>query len=77
MSVEFTVGIPTHNRRETVLLALASALEQTRPPVRVYVVADGCTDGTQEAVHALGECSEVRLKEQFVRLWLCASQRGA
>lgn len=55
MSVEVTVGIPTHNRRETVLLALASALEQTRPPARVYVVADGCTDGTQEAVHALGE----------------------
>ena len=55
MSVEFTVGIPTHNRRETVLLALASALEQTRPPKRVIVVADGCTDGTQEAVRALGD----------------------
>jgi len=55
VAVEFTVGIPTHNRRETVLLALASALEQTRPPARVYVVADGCTDGTQEAIRALGE----------------------
>jgi hypothetical protein len=53
--VAFTVGIPTHNRRETVLLALASALEQTRPPNRVFVVADGCTDGTQEAVRALGD----------------------
>ena len=53
--MEFTVGIPTHNRRETVLLALASALEQTRPPSRVLVVADGCTDGTQEAVRALGD----------------------
>ena len=53
--MEFTVGIPTHNRRETVLLALASALEQTRPPTRVLVVADGCTDGTQEAVLALGD----------------------
>ena len=55
MPVEFTVGIPTHNRRETVLLALASALEQSRPPARVLVVADGCTDGTQEAVRALGD----------------------
>jgi glycosyltransferase involved in cell wall biosynthesis len=55
VSVEFTVGIPTHNRRETVLLALASSLEQTRPPTRVYVVADGCADGTQEAVRALGD----------------------
>jgi hypothetical protein len=60
VAVEFTVGIPTHNRRETVLLALASALEQTRPPARVYVVADGCTDGTREAVEAVGEeCVEV------------------
>ncbi len=55
MSVEFTVGIPTHNRRETVLLALASSLEQTRPPTRVLVIADGCTDGTQEAVRAIGD----------------------
>ncbi len=53
--MEFTVGIPTHNRRETVLLALASSLEQTRPPTRVFVVADGCTDGTQDAVRALGD----------------------
>jgi glycosyltransferase involved in cell wall biosynthesis len=53
--VEFTVGIPTHNRRETVLMALASALEQTRVPARVLVVADGCTDGTQDAVRGLGE----------------------
>jgi glycosyltransferase involved in cell wall biosynthesis len=53
--VEFTVGIPTHNRRETALLALASALEQTRPPKRVLVIADGCTDGTQEAVATSGD----------------------
>ena len=53
--MEFTVGIPTHNRRETVLMALASSLEQTRPPSRVLLVADGCTDGTQEAVRALGD----------------------
>jgi glycosyltransferase involved in cell wall biosynthesis len=55
VSVAFTVGIPTHNRRETVLLALASSLEQTRPPIRVFVIADGCTDGTQDAVRALGD----------------------
>jgi hypothetical protein len=53
--VEFSVGIPTHNRRETALMAVASALEQTRPPARVCVVADGCTDGTQDAVRALGD----------------------
>ncbi|MFL5898740.1 MAG: glycosyltransferase family 2 protein [Solirubrobacterales bacterium] len=55
MAVEFTVGIPTHDRRETVLLAVDSALQQSRPPVRIYVIADGCSDGTQEAVRSLGE----------------------
>lgn len=30
-------------------------LAQTRPPVRIVVVADGCTDGTEEALEALGE----------------------
>jgi glycosyltransferase involved in cell wall biosynthesis len=55
VAVDITVGIPTHNRRETVLLAVASALEQTRPPTRVCVVADGCTDGTKEAVEALAD----------------------
>jgi glycosyltransferase involved in cell wall biosynthesis len=55
MPWEFTVGIPTHNRRETVLLAVESALEQTRPPARVCVIADGCTDGTQAALAELGD----------------------
>ena len=49
------MAFPPTNRRETVLLALASALEQTRPPTRVFVIADGCADGTQEAVLALGD----------------------
>ena len=37
------------------LLALGSALGQTRPPVQVLVIADGCRDGTQEAVRALAD----------------------
>lgn len=55
MPCEFTIGIPTHDRRETVVLAVSSALGQTRPPARVCVIADGCTDGTQEAVRALDD----------------------
>lgn len=35
-------------------------LRQTLPAVEIIVVADGCTDGTQEAVAALGE-SRVKL----------------
>ena len=53
--VRFTVAIPTHDRRETVLLAIASALAQTRPPEEVLVLCDGCTDGTPEAVAALDD----------------------
>ena len=49
----FTVAIPTHNRRELLLLAVESAQRQTRPPRQILVVADGCSDGTQEAVVAL------------------------
>jgi glycosyltransferase involved in cell wall biosynthesis len=51
----FTIAIPTHNRRETTLLALRSALAQTRPPERVIVLCDGCTDGTAEAARGLGD----------------------
>ena len=54
--VEFTVGIPSHNRGGTVFMALATARSsRARPPARVLVVADGCTDGTQDAVRGLGE----------------------
>lgn len=55
MTASFTVAIPTHDRRETLLLALRSALSQTRPPAQVLVIADGCTDGTQEAVRDLAD----------------------
>lgn len=51
----FTVAIPTHDRRETVVLAVLSALRQTLPPVEVLVTCDGCTDGTAEAVRAIGD----------------------
>ena len=50
----FTIAIPTHNRRETVLLAARSALAQTRPPEQIIVLCDGCDDGTAEAVRSLG-----------------------
>jgi len=55
MPATFTVALPTHDRRETAVLAVRSALEQTRPPVQVIVLCDGCTDGSAEALRALGD----------------------
>lgn len=55
MSATFTIAIPTHNRRATVVLAARSALSQTRPPVEVIVLCDGCTDGTETALEELGD----------------------
>jgi glycosyltransferase involved in cell wall biosynthesis len=55
MVVRIAAAISTHNRRETAMLALRSALEQTRPPVEVFIVCDGCDDGTQEAARAVGD----------------------
>jgi glycosyltransferase involved in cell wall biosynthesis len=55
MNARIAAAISTHNRRETTLLALQSALEQTRPPAQVFIVCDGCDDGTQEAARAVGD----------------------
>ena len=55
MPATFTVAVPTHDRRETVVLAVRSALAQTRPPEQVIVLCDGCTDGTADALRALGD----------------------
>ncbi len=54
LPTRFTIAIPTHDRRETALLALRSALCQTRPPEQVLVLCDGCSDGTEAAIRELG-----------------------
>lgn len=51
----FTVAVPTHNRRETAVLAVLSVLRQTLPPLQVIVTCDGCTDGTADALRAIGD----------------------
>jgi glycosyltransferase involved in cell wall biosynthesis len=55
VAVGFTVAIPTHDRRETAVLAALSALQQTRPPEQVLVLCDGCSDGTADSIRALAD----------------------
>lgn len=45
-----SVIIPTYNRKEMVLRAIASVLGQTYKNLELYVVDDGSSDGTGEAV---------------------------
>jgi peptidoglycan/xylan/chitin deacetylase (PgdA/CDA1 family)/glycosyltransferase involved in cell wall biosynthesis len=53
--VELSIIVPTHNRRERVTTLLGSLARQTEPPERfeVVVVADGSSDGTEEALRNL------------------------
>ena len=50
---EISVVIPTFNRREMCLRAVASAVGQTHTPLEVLVCDDGSTDGTRAAVEEL------------------------
>ena len=50
--VRCTVLIPAHNEEAILALTLESLAVQTRPPDRVVVVADNCTDATVEVARA-------------------------
>jgi len=50
-----SIVIPTHNRRELLLRTVRTALAQHAVAVEVLVVDDGSTDGTADAVRALGD----------------------
>lgn len=61
MSVD--VIIPTYNCRRYVLDAIGSVLAQTHRDVRVVVVDDGSTDGTEAVVRGLKDPRVVYLKK--------------
>lgn len=49
-----TAVIPAHNEEVGIAQTIASLRRQTRPPQRILVAADNCTDGTVEIARALG-----------------------
>lgn len=55
LTPRFSVLVPTHNQRKLLVLAIRSALAQSFEDFEILVVADGCTDGTQHAVRAIGD----------------------
>lgn len=50
--------IPTHNRADSCVRAIESALAQTLPPLEVIVCDDRSTDGTEAAISALAASDE-------------------
>ncbi len=52
--LRLTVFLPAHNEELTIAAALDSLWGQTRPPDRVVVVADNCTDDTSEIARRHG-----------------------
>ncbi len=53
-SVRVTALIPAHNEESSLPVTLAALLEQARPPDRVIVVADNCTDRTVAIAREMG-----------------------
>lgn len=53
MDLTVSVIIPTFNRREALMRAVRSCLEQTHPVTEILVCDDGSTDGSRESIVAL------------------------
>lgn len=46
--------VPAHNEEDGIAAGVTSLLEQERPPDRILVVADNCTDSTVQIVSRMG-----------------------
>ena len=72
----FSIVIPTYQRRDAVVAAVLSALEQSIAVIEVIVVIDGSTDGTEIALQAI-KCPRALYRFPRLRRPLpAASSRG-
>ena len=53
MAVKVSVVIPTYNRRDTLMRAIASVQAQSYPISELIAADDGSDDGTEQAVKAV------------------------
>lgn len=49
-----TALVPAHNEAVTIAATIDSLLSQVRPPDRILVIADNCTDATEQIARAAG-----------------------
>ena len=75
--MRFSIVIPTHQRRDTVLRTVAALTNQTRDDFEVIVVVDGSTDGTADALRALSVPFALTVLEQGNRGAGAARNAGA
>lgn len=74
-SSEITVIIPTYNRAATLTRAVDSVLCQTIGPVRVLIVDDASTDGTQALLQVLAAAHEnITVLRQETNSGACAAR---
>ncbi|HLU25449.1 MAG TPA: glycosyltransferase [Longimicrobiales bacterium] len=79
VSPKVSVVIPTHNRLPILLQCLEAVAAQSVPAewLEVIVVADGCTDGTADALRGRRFPFELRVIEQPASGAAAARNRGA
>lgn len=71
----FSFIVPAYNRAGMIRRAIDSVLSQGRDDVEVVVIDDCSTDGTAEAVEAVGD-PRVRLLRQPVNRGVCAARNA-